>query len=57
MKKHVENNNIEIDIEADGGINLRTAESVKKAGANILVSGSAILVANNYKTIIQELKK
>ena len=57
LKKHIEENNIEIDIEADGGINLKTAESVKKAGANILVSGTAILIAKDYKVIIDELRK
>ena len=57
IKKYVEENNIEIDIEADGGINLKTCEAVKEAGANILVSGTAILMANNYKDIIDELKK
>ena len=54
---YIENNNIEIDIEADGGINLATAPDVKKAGANILVSGTAILMANDFKVIIDELKK
>ena len=57
LKKHIDENNIEIDIEADGGINLKTADSVKDAGANILVSGTAILIAKNYKDIIDELKK
>ena len=57
LKKYIDDNNIEIDIEADGGINLKTAEAVKKAGANILVSGTAILIAKNYKDIIDELKK
>ena len=57
LKKYVDDNNIEIDIEADGGINLKTADAVKKAGANILVSGTAILIAKNYKTIIEELRK
>lgn len=57
LKKYVEDNNIEIDIEADGGINLKTAEAVKQAGANILVSGTAILIAKDYKTIIDELRK
>lgn len=57
LKKYVDENNIEIDIEADGGINLKTYEAVKKAGANILVSGTAILMASNYKDIIDELKK
>ena len=57
LKQYVDENNLEIDIEADGGINLRTADSVKQAGANMLVAGTAILTASNYKTIIDELKK
>ena len=57
LKKYVEENNLEIDIEADGGINLKTCDAVKKAGANILVSGTAILLAKDYKEIINELKK
>lgn len=56
LKKHIEDNNLEIDIEADGGINLTTAPKVKTAGANILVSGTAILIAKDYKVIIDELK-
>ncbi|MBQ9658742.1 MAG: ribulose-phosphate 3-epimerase [Clostridia bacterium] len=57
LKTYIEENEYDIDIEADGGINLATAERVKKAGANILVSGTAILQAVDYKTIIYELKK
>lgn len=57
LKKYIDDNNIEIDIEADGGINLKTADAVKKAGANILVSGTAILIAKDFKVIIDELKK
>ena len=57
LKKYIEENNIEIDIEADGGINLKTADDVKNAGANILVSGTAILIAKDYKTIIDELRR
>ena len=56
LKKYAEENKIEIDIEADGGINLKTAPIIKKAGANVLVSGTAILLAKDYKTIIDELK-
>lgn len=57
LKKYVDENDIEIDIEADGGINLATVEDVKNAGANILVSGTAILMAKDYKVIIDELRK
>lgn len=56
LKKHIDDQNLEIDIEADGGINLATYKKVKEAGANILVSGTAILKATDYKVIIDELK-
>ena len=57
LKKYIDENQLEIDIEADGGINLRTMDSVKKAGANILVAGTAILIAKDYGEIIKELAK
>ena len=57
LKEYVEDNKLGIDIEADGGINLTTCKVVKEAGANILVSGTAILMAKDYKEIIDELKK
>ena len=56
LKTYIDKNNIEIDIEVDGGINLKTAQRVKEAGANILVAGTAILMASDYKVIIDELK-
>ncbi|MBP3800990.1 MAG: ribulose-phosphate 3-epimerase [Clostridia bacterium] len=56
LKKYIDKNNLEIDIEADGGINLKTAPKVKEAGANVLVAGTAILAANDYKVIIDELR-
>lgn len=57
LKQYVDSQNLEIDIEADGGINLATHDKVKMVGANILVSGTAILKAKDYKVIIDELKK
>ena len=35
------------DIEVDGGINFENSKLVKKAGANILVSGTTIFKDNN----------
>lgn len=57
LENKIEKEQLEVDIEADGGINLRTAPEVKKAGANILVAGTAILMAKDFKTIIDELRK
>ena len=56
LKKYIDENNLEIDIEVDGGINLKTAPKVKNAGANILVAGTAILAANDYNVIFDELR-
>lgn len=57
LKKQAEEQKLELDIEVDGGINLRTAPEVKKAGANVLVAGTAIVLAKDFKVIIDELKK
>lgn len=56
LKQYIDLNNVDIDIEADGGINLKTAGDVKTAGANMLVAGVAILFAKDYKEIIDEFK-
>jgi ribulose-phosphate 3-epimerase len=45
------------DIEVDGGINIDTAPEVIKAGANVLVAGSAIYKSKNYKAVIDGLKR
>ena len=56
LKSYIGKKNIDIDIEVDGGINLKTAQRVKDAGANVLVAGTAILAASDYKVIVDELR-
>ena len=57
LKNHIDENDLDNVIEVDGGINLATCERVKKAGASMLVAGTAILMAKDYGDIIGELKK
>ncbi len=57
LNQYKEEQKLEIDIEVDGGINLKTAPKVKKAGANVLVAGTAIVMAKDFKVIIDELKE
>lgn len=57
LKQYIVENKLEIDIEADGGINQETIKEVKQAGVDIVVAGSAIINALDYKKAIQELKK
>lgn len=57
LKNHIDENNLDTVIEVDGGINLATCERVKKAGASMLVAGTAILMAKDYGNIIEDLKE
>ncbi len=56
LKQYIENNNLDTFIEVDGGINIETVDKVKEAGADIVVAGSAIISADDYKEAISKLK-
>ena len=57
IKEYIENNNIDIDIEVDGGVNLENVEKLKEAGANIIVAGTAIVNSKDYTKTIEKIKK
>ena len=57
IKEYIENNNLEVMIEADGGINTETVEKVKQAGTDIIVAGTAIINSSNYSEQINKLKQ
>ena len=45
-----------IDIEVDGGINAETARVSIQNGANVLVAGTSIFRAKDYREAIRELR-
>tara|TARA_Y100000590_G_scaffold40008_1_gene42665 strand:- start:114 stop:569 length:456 start_codon:yes stop_codon:yes gene_type:complete len=47
LNKIKEEKKLTFDIEVDGGINFANSQIVKKAGANILVSGTTVFKENN----------
>ena len=58
FRSEIENKNLNIDIEIDGGIDFKTAPLAIKAGANILVSGTTIFKGeNNISENIKNLRK
>ena len=56
LRKYVEDNNIDVFIEADGGIKLENCDIVKDAGVDILVSGTGIIKQENYEETIKKMK-
>lgn len=56
LKEYIEENNIDIDIEVDGGINDQTSSKVKDAGANLLVVGSYLTSSDNIPEAVKKVK-
>lgn len=57
VKKAADVVNPELEIEVDGGVNRETAKDCLEAGANVLVSGSALFRQENKAKAIEELKQ
>lgn len=56
IRQYITSNNLNVDIEVDGGINDRTAVKVKQAGANVLVAGSYIFGADDINKAVESLR-
>ncbi len=57
LSEYIKKNNLDTYIEVDGGINKTNIKSIVNAGADILVVGSAIIEAKDYKKEIEDLKQ
>jgi len=57
LKEYIDENDIDIDIEVDGGINLENKELLKQKGANIIVAGSSIINSRDFKEAILKIKE
>lgn len=57
IRNYADENNLNIDIQVDGGINTETSEIVKQAGANVLVSGSFLFNSTDMAQTAKEIKK
>lgn len=57
VKKMADARNPNLLIEVDGGVNTETAASVVKAGANVLVAGSAIFGKDDTVAAMEDIRK
>ena len=56
IREEIERRNLTVDIQVDGGVSLKTVEECAKAGANVLVAGSAIFGSEDPKETISQLR-
>lgn len=47
----------QMDIEVDGGVSLETIGECARAGANMIVAGTAIIKAQDQKQVMREMKQ
>ena len=58
IKKIIDDNNLDVDIEIDGGITLDNVEEVIAAGVNVVVAGSSVFkgdAADNVKKFLEKM--
>lgn len=56
LKQMITERNLETLIEVDGGVGLQNAEAILKAGADVLVAGSAVFKSEDPAQTVQRLK-
>ena len=56
IRKYIDENNLNIDIQVDGGINDKNVGLASSAGANVIVAGSAIFKAPLPRLAISALR-
>lgn len=52
LKKLIDDRNLNVDIQVDGGIKPNNVDKVVKAGANIIVAGSAIFNSDDIESTV-----
>ena len=57
LKEILRDRGLEIPIEVDGGVNLQTIGEVVRAGAEILVAGSAVFGTRDYAETLKALRQ
>jgi ribulose-phosphate 3-epimerase len=57
LKKMIIQKGMDLDIEVDGGINVKNIGEAAQAGANIFVAGNAIFSSTNYAETISMMRK
>lgn len=56
LRKMIDDRGLNVDIQVDGGIKTDNVKKIVKAGANIIVAGSAIFKSENIKQTVEQFR-
>ena len=56
LRKMIDERGLDIDIQVDGGIKIDNVKKIVRAGADIIVAGSAIFNSKNVKQAVEQFK-
>ncbi len=57
LRKLIDEKHLSVELEVDGGINLDNISKVVKAGADVIVAGSAVFKSKDCKETVMQMKK
>ena len=57
MRSLIDEKKLPVELEVDGGINLDNISKVAKAGADVIVAGSAVFKSKDCKETVRQMKK
>ena len=56
LHAYIQENNFNVLLEVDGGVNINNAQEIRASGADVLVAGTAIFGSENYANTINLLR-
>ena len=57
VRKIIDDSGLDIRLEIDGGVGVQNIRQIAEAGADAFVAGSAIFNADDYKTVIGQMRE
>ncbi|PHS35509.1 MAG: ribulose-phosphate 3-epimerase [Alkaliphilus sp.] len=57
LRERIKRDNLNVDIQVDGGINSNNIKSIIEAGANVIVAGSAIFKDGEIEKNVRDLRR
>jgi ribulose-phosphate 3-epimerase len=57
LRRWIDERELDVELEVDGGISPDTLERASRAGANVFVAGTAVFGASDYAAAIADLRK